>query len=206
MKKFPFVCLLALFVACFSVRAQAQSEALVKAFSEAYAQEAIGNYAKAIEGLKKSYDAKSYELNLHLGWLYFLTGNHNESVNYYQKCLDLRPMSIEARLAYVQPVAELGNWDQVLAQYAKILEIDPQNSLVNYRTGLIYYNRTDYKTAEKYFEKVINLYPFDYYSLLYQGWTKYFLNKPVEAKALFQRVLMYSPEDASAKEGLGMIK
>jgi tetratricopeptide (TPR) repeat protein len=188
------------------LRAQANEDVIVQAFSEAYAMEAVGNYPQAIASLKKVYDPKSYELNVHLGWVHHLTGNHNESIKYYQKCLDLRPLSIEARMALVEPAAELGNWDQVLAQYAKILEIDPQHSVANYRSGLIYYNRADYKTAERFFEKVINLYPFDYHALLYQGWTKYFLGKTSEAKTLFLHVRMYSPDDASAKEGLSLIK
>jgi len=38
------------------------------------------------------------------------------------------------------------------------------------------------------------------------GWNYYFLGKYSEAKELFNRVLLYSPSDTSAKEGLGLIK
>jgi tetratricopeptide (TPR) repeat protein len=206
MKKCIFLLLAGFLAFTAEMKAQNNEEAIIRAFSEAYGHEAAGQYQQAIEALKKVYDPKSYELNVHLGWLHFSIGSHNESIKYYQKCLDIHPLSIEARMAYVEPAAQLGNWDQVLAQYAKILEVDPMHSVANYRTGLIYYNRADYKTAEKYFEKVINLYPFDYHALLYQAWTKYQLGKTSDAKILFQRVRMYSPEDASAKEGLLLIK
>jgi hypothetical protein len=42
--------------------------------------------------------------------------------------------------------------------------------------------------------------------MLMSGWNYYFLGKYSEAKELFNRVLLYSPSDASAKEGLGLIK
>lgn len=198
--------LLSLLVALSANLLHAQSEALIKAFSESYAQESRGDYAAAINTLKKAYDAGSYETNLRLGWLQYSAGSFNEATTYYQKCIDLRPMSVEARLGYVNAAAAMGNWDPVLNQYLEILKIDPKNSLVNYRAGMIYYGRKDYKTSEKYFETVVNLYPFDYSSLLMLGWSKYFLGKSQEAKVLFNKVLLYSPDDASAKEGLGLIK
>ena len=59
---------------------------------------------------------------------------------------------------------------------------------------------------KQHFEKVINLYPFDYNSLLMLGWTKYKLQEFGKAKVLFNKVLMYSPEDASAQKGLDSIE
>ena len=116
------------------------------------------------------------------------------------------PMAIEPKLGYVYPAAALGEWDKVLTKYHEILKIDPNHSSVNYKTGLIYYGKKDYKTADKYFEKVVNLYPFDYSGLLYLAWTKYFLGDTQKAKALFNKVLLYAPDDKSALEGLGLIQ
>jgi len=184
----------------------AQNAAVQEAFKSSYELEKEGEYSKAINALKKVYDDNSYELNLRLGWLHYSSGLFTEAAAYYQKGIDLKPLSIEARLGYVLPTSALGNWEQVLTTYKAILEIDPNHSLTNYRTGLIYYGRQDYKTAERYIEKVLNLYPFDYDSLLMLGWTKYFLGKRNEAKVLFNKVLLYSPEDDSALEGLDLVK
>jgi len=38
------------------------------------------------------------------------------------------------------------------------------------------------------------------------GWTSYFLGNYPQAKVLFNKALLYSPGDASAKEGLKLIK
>jgi len=83
---------------------------------------------------------------------------------------------------------------------------DPNNTLVLYRMGMISYENKDYQKAYTYFQKVVNLYPFDYYSVLMLGWTNYQLGKTKEAKILFQKALLYDPTSASAKEGLSLIK
>jgi tetratricopeptide (TPR) repeat protein len=181
-------------------------EALQNAFSESYTYEYAGDYSKAAEALKKVYDASSYETNLRLGWLTYMSGLFNESIAYYQKAIALMPYAIEPRLGIVNPASAMGNWDQVKAQYAEILKTDPNNTLVNYRMGLIAYGKSDYASAFKYFEKVINLYPFDYDSMIMFAWTNYKLGKLREAKVLFNKVLLMKPKDSSALEGLGLIK
>lgn len=184
---------------------QAQS-AKHDAFKESYAQEKEGKYSDAIKTLKNVYDEQSYELNLRLGWLHYMAGRFSEATTYYQKCMELFPMAIEPKLGYVYPAAALGSWDKVKAQYKDILAIDPNNTVVNYRVGLMHYGKKEYKSAAKYFEKVLNLYPFDYDSLLMLAWSQYFLGDGAKAKALFNKVLLYSPNDKSAQEGLDLIK
>jgi len=156
--------------------------------------------------LKEVYNEDSYEINLRLGWLNYLSGLFTESMPYYQKCIQLKPMSIEARLGIVNPAASVGNWTQVEKAYNEILEIDPENSTVNYRMGVIYYGKEDYNTAFRYLEKVVNHFPFDYDSVIMLAWTNYKLGKFREAKVLFQKALLIRPGDKSAAEGLGLIK
>jgi len=151
------------------------------------------------------YDEKSYEINLRLGWLTYLSGSFIESTSYYNRAISLMPYAIEPRLGAVYPLSAMGNWDQVIDHYKKILATDPQNSLVNYRMGVIYYNREEYKTSHQYLEKVVNLYPFDIDGLVMLAWCKYRLKQFREAKILFQRALMHTPGNASAREGLSLL-
>lgn len=184
----------------------AQTDKLTTAFWKSYEYETKKDYGTAISVIKEAYDAKSYEANLRLGWLYYEAGQYKESISFYQIAIQLMPYSIEAKFGYVYPAAALGNMEQVIAQYKKILEIDPQNQTANYRMGLIYYDRKDYTTAYKHFEKVVNLYPFGYDALLMYAWTNYQSGKTREAKILFNKVLMLSPGDVSATKGLSLIK
>jgi len=176
------------------------------AFQKSYIQEATGEYLGAIASLKEVYDEKSYEINLRLGWLTYQSGGFTESKAYYNKAVTLMPYSLESRLGLVYPLAALGNWTEVLAQYDKILEISPNNSIVLHRLGLIYYGRGDYETARKYFDKVLNLYPFDYDALTMAAWTYLKLNNLREAKILFQKALLNTPNGTSAVEGLDLLK
>jgi tetratricopeptide (TPR) repeat protein len=176
------------------------------AFTESYEKEKSGQYDDAAKALKVYYDANSYEINLRLGWLTYLQGQFTESLGYYNKAIELMPYAIEPRFGVVLPASSLGNWDAVIAQYNKILTIDPNSTVTLYRLGLISYDKKDFNLAYKYFEKVVNLYPFDYQSVLMLAWTNFKLGKTREAKILFNKALLYSPEDASAKEGLGLIK
>lgn len=179
---------------------------LQEIFEKTYELEYSGEYSKAISLLKDVYNEESYETNLRLGWLTYLSGNFTEAIPYYQKSIQLKPLSVEARLGLVYPASSIGNWTQVENAYNEILEIDPQNSLVNYRMGLINYGREDYTASSLYFQKVINLYPFDYDGTIMMAWTNFKLEKQREAKVLFQKALLIRPNDESALEGLEFLK
>ncbi len=179
---------------------------LITAFSDSYAKEKEGKYAEAVNVLKAYYNANSYEINLRLGWLTYMQGQFTESMGYYNKAIELMPYAIEPRLGIALPASAMGNWDLVISNYNKILSIDPNNTQTLYRMGIISYERKDYKLAYQYLEKVVNLYPWDHDSVLMFAWTNLRLGKTREAKTLFNKALLFNPEDVSAKEGLGLIK
>lgn len=186
--------------------AQATDEKELAAFKTSYSLETKSEFTKAIAVMKEVYREDSYEINIRLGYLCYEAGQFTQSMTYYQNAISLKPYSIEAKLGYVLPASGLGNWDQVIVQYKKVLEIDAQNSLVNFRMGMIYYSRKDYPTAQKYFERVMNLYPFDYDSVVMNAWSYLQMGKLREAKILFTKALLIRPDDSSALEGLGLIK
>lgn len=187
------------------VNAQDQ-KATQEAFSKSYTLETGKKYNEAIEVLKSLNTSENYPVQLRLGWLLYSAKRYDESVAAYKKAADLMPAAIEPLLALVNPLATQKKWEELEKNHLNILKIDPKNSLTNFRLGQIYYNRKEYAKAEKYFSTSLNLYPFDYDSMLMSGWNYYFLGKYSEAKELFNRVLLYSPFDTSATEGLGLIK
>lgn len=176
------------------------------AFQDSYIQEATGEITAAVHSLKNVYDEKSYELNLRLGWLSYQAGNFTESVAYYSRAIDLMPYAVEPRFGIVYPGAAMGNWSMVIKQYEKILEITPNNSIAMHRLGLIYYGREEYETARRYFEKVVNLFPFDYDGLTMLAWANFKLQNLREARVLFQKALLNTPSGSSALEGLELLE
>jgi tetratricopeptide (TPR) repeat protein len=176
------------------------------AFTESYAHEKEGDYKKAIDDLKAVYRDDSFPINIRLGWLSYMSGFFTESMAYYQKSINLKPLALDARFGFVYPASAMGKWEQVRKQYVDILDIDPQNTTANYRLGSIYYGNGEYETALKHFEKVVNLYPFDYDALVMYAWTHLQLGKYREAGVLFKQALMNQPDGQSAKEGLEALK
>lgn len=180
---------------------RAQSADQSAAFAASYVAEGKGEYPDAIAALKNAY-INSYEQNLRLGWLYFLAKNYAASATYYQKAVEQRPAALEPRLGLVKPLNALNQLDKLLKLYADILSIDPQNTQANYWTGVIYLNRRAYDKAARHFERVVNLYPFDYDATLSLAWTYLNLGRKPDARALYQRVLLIRPGDTDAQAGL----
>lgn len=194
-------------LALFTLAGYAQNYTKIReAFKESYTLENEGDYSSAIDKVKEVYDEDSYEVNLRLGWLNYNAGMYTESASFYRRAISLMPYSIEAKFGLALPVYAQGNVDEVIRIYKDILKIDAKNYTANYRLGTIYYGKEDYTTAFNYFEKLVNMYPFDYDALHMFGWTNYRLGKMREAKVLFNKALMNKPDDSSAKEGLEMIK
>lgn len=194
--------ILTLFISSAVMQVVAQSDAEIqKAFSASYTAENKAKYTAAISAITGVYNEKSYELNLRMGWLFYLSKNYSGSAGYYLKAINLKPSSIEARFGYIKPLSSLESWDKVLEQYDIILKSDPQNTVANYWVGVIQYNRKKYDVAARYFEKVINLYPFDYDANHMLGWADLMMGKKSEAKNFFSRALMIKPGDSSAADG-----
>ncbi len=179
--------------------------AITKAFEESYTLEQKGEYKQAIIKMKSVYIPRGYEINLRLGWLHYYAGYYSVSTTYYQVAVDLMPYSIEAKFGLAKPLTALKKWDSAIKIYKDILELDPMNSIANYQLGTIYYNKKDYNNAYKYYEIVANAYPFDYDATLMFAWTNYYLGKSREAKILFKKVLLISPNNQSALKGLKLI-
>lgn len=187
------------------VCAQEQSS-IIAAYQESYILEDSGKYIKAIQPLMVYYEKDSYELNIRIGWLYYNAGNYPSSRRYYMVATKLLPYSIEAKLGLALPLSGLGNWDQVIDLYQEVLDIDPNNSLVNYRLGSIYYYRQEYDLAYNFLERVVNQYPMDYDSVILFAWTNLKLSKLREAKILFKKALLLHPDAESPQEGLKLIQ
>ena len=185
----------------------AQSDARIQsAFAESYKSELTGNYSMSVSELRSVYIDDNYSMNARLGWLLFLSKQYPESVNYYAKAIKLKPYAIEARFGMIKALNALESWDLVKEEYEAILKIDDQNTTSLYWLGVLLYNRKDYDNAAKNFEKIVNLYPMDYGSVIMLAWTRLYQGKTADAKVLFNQALLLSPNDSSATSGLNQIK
>jgi tetratricopeptide (TPR) repeat protein len=178
----------------------------LEAFSESYKAETGENYSVSISSLRAVYRADDYAVNVRLGWLFLLSKQYTESVSYYDMAIKLKPYAIEARFGMIKALNALESWDKVKEQYEAILKIDPQNTTSLYWLGILLYNRKDFDNAARNFEKIVNLYPMDYGSVIMLAWTRLYQGKKSDAKVLFNHALLLSPNDASATSGLNQLK
>ncbi len=193
-----YVIILALALYCFSSKAQQASES---AFAKSYSFEYETQYGKAISALTEAH-LESYQIDLRLGWLYYLSKDYIKSEQYYRKAIAWEPASIEARFGLVLPLSTLGNWNNVLSVYLEIIKLDPNNSIANYRLASIYYARKDYANAAQYVAKVLKLYPFDYDSNLLTGKILMAQAKNADAKKYFIKALEYNTQSEEAKAAI----
>lgn len=185
----------------------AQNEDVVNAaFASSYRAEAAGNYSVAVSEVRAVYKPESYNTNARLGWLLFLSKQYTESVNYYDRAIKLKPYCLESRFGMIKSLNALESWDRVKEQYESILKIDGQNTTALYWLGVLLYNRKQYDDAARNFEKVVNLYPMDYGSVIMLGWSRYYQNRPADARLLFNQALLLSPNDPSATQGINLLK
>lgn len=173
------------------------------AYAKSYEQEYTKEYVKAIDAMQVVYSENSYDVNLRMGWLHYITGEYLKSKEYYNKAIALSKKSVEARLGLVNVLAALQNWNEVLSVYQDILAVDPNNSTANYQVAVIYFVRKDYVKAEQYVSKVHDLYPFDYSSNVLLAKIKIQSGDKSAAKKHLYKALNYSP---SATEVSDLLK
>lgn len=110
-----------------SLNSVAQSnKPLIAVFKQSYEYEATKNYEAAINVINSLYSESSYEINLRLAWLYYLSGKQKESVSYYQKAVGIMPVATEPLWGMVNAYAKQEDWSSVEKTYLNILKIDPK--------------------------------------------------------------------------------
>ncbi len=193
--KIAFISLLLLTVNSF---AQDSNKAVQSAFSKSYEYENTYKYDEAIKVLQTLATSSPYEVNIRLGWLNYLKGEHTQAVAFYKKAIASNPASIEARLGVANPLSYLGNWDEITNQYIAILKVDPKNYTANYRLALIYYNSKKGTKAITYINTINTLYPFDYDVNLLFAKINIALGNITQAKNALNKCLLYNPAAVEA--------
>jgi tetratricopeptide (TPR) repeat protein len=201
------ILIIAAILATTITNAQEISEQQTTAFETSYTAEATKNYDNAIAVLKAPgiYNERSYETNLRLGWLYYEKADNANAQVYYKLACIANANSIEALLGYVYPLVAVQNWAAVFETYQKILTLDPNHSLVNYRIALMYFYKKDYANTEKHVKKVLDHYPFDYDCLVLMAQTKVATGKLSEAKTCYLHAQLYNPTNEDIKKALSKL-
>lgn len=197
-------CIMMVLAASLSLNAQILMDPVEAALKVSYAAEAKGDYQAAIKALTAlgSSANSAYIAQLRLGWLNTCAKEYQQSASYYKKAVQLAPLAIEPLLGQMlaQQLAE--NTEEAMRTGNAILRRDPNNYTAISRLAWMYYMKRDYKQAALLYRKLVGLYPSDTEMLLGLGFALKYSGEKKDADRQFNTVLLLSPDNARALEGL----
>ena len=166
-----------------------------------------GRTKGAITNIKKSLqlESEAYNPNMILGQILSEEGSA-ECLKYYDKAVEIDPLSIEAVYAKALFLQENKREEEALKEYTKIISISPQFQDAHYNTGYIYFKKGDYERAKKSFVAAIRVSPAFAKAYYMRGYCDEKLGDKKAAKADYQRALNFDPELSLANEGLERVK
>jgi tetratricopeptide (TPR) repeat protein len=187
-----------------SGRAETASPVLTGALQESYDAEKSKDYAKAIEPLEKlgTSGNSDYIVQYRLGWLNYCNKQYDESISHYKKAVQLAPNAVEPLLALMTVQMAAVKNDDALRTGQSVLTRDPNNYTATSRVAWLCYLQQDYRRAASLYRKLVTLYPTDTEMLLGLGYALKKAGDTKEGDACFQKVLLLSPDNARALEGL----
>ena len=113
---------------------------------------AIASYQKAL-----LYNPGNPKVHMSLGKIYYgEKGLYYESVNSYQKAIDLDPQFLDARMGLGEVYEDKGLYQEAIREYRKVVELDPQHTGGLYNLALVY-EKVDPKEAIARWERYIQV-------------------------------------------------
>lgn len=181
----------------------AAADEVPELFLESYALESSYRYEAALARVSEVPAAgeDAYLVHLRSGWLLYLLGRYQESVTAYSAATDVQP-SVEARLGLTLPLVSLRRWSDVEALCLQVLEEAPGNYTAMSRLAYARFNQGRYAESAAAYEAVLAQYPGDLEMRAGLGWSRLRQGDTAAAREAFAAVLRYSPDHASALEGI----
>jgi tetratricopeptide (TPR) repeat protein len=175
-----------------------------QAYQQSYDLEAQGKNDAALgalDGLPPSLK-QSYVASFRRGWLLYRLGRHEEAVASYAKATAAQPSSIEAKVGRLAPLIALRRWNDLEAGAREVLREDPRNYTANIRLAFALYNQGRYGEAEAAYRGLSAAYPSEGDVRGGLGWSLLKLGRTADAAAVFSEVLVFSPRNALALDGV----
>lgn len=184
--------------------AQISTDPVEVALKASYAAEATGDYQAAIKALTSvgASANSSYIAQLRLGWLNYCAKEYQQSATYYKKAVQLAPLAIEPLLGQMLAQQLSENTEEAMRTGNAILRRDPNNYTATSRLAWMYFVKRDYKQSSILYRKLVGLYPTDTEMLLGLGFALKYSGEKKDADKQFNTVLLLSPDNSRALEGL----
>jgi type IV pilus assembly protein PilF len=162
---------------------------------EAYLRQ--GKYSAALKELLKTeaLAPDDYFLQEDLGLVYYFKGKQDLAIRHYKKALALKADYAPARNNLGNAYLEKREWDKAIEQYeivvSDLVYATPHYPLSN--LGLAYYEKKEYRLAEKYFLKALKIEQ-DFDRALYGlGKTYMAMGRVTDAVVKLERAALVTP-------------
>lgn len=176
--------------------------------TRSYTLEAQGKYADALTALETISGSfrNSYLFSLRRGWLCYCTRKHSDAITHYQRAGRLSSRALEPILGLMLPQLALGRWKDLETTAGRALRLDPRNKTAQGQLAYAYYMTARYPLAERYYRKVLTLYPSDADIRAGLGWSLLKQGNRAAASSEFRRVLEIYPGHKTASQGLKLVQ
>ena len=175
--------------------------------TDSYNAETARNYARALQIMEdlNTTDPNDSFYNLRIAWLQYLLGRYNDSLKNYQKSYNIFP-SLDAQTGILNCQLALGLWNDAHIQAEQILKKYPQNMLVLGKAAYATYMLQDYQATANYYQRIIDIFPWDMESRGYLVNNLYLAKDIENARKHYQILKKYAPDSAMAKEYSNIFK
>jgi len=180
------------------------SAAAVDIWAESYRLEALTRYEEAAQVLQPALnkDSKNEFVLLRMGWLNYLSGNHNSAMDYYKKALAINSKSLDAKLGLVLPLLAQQRWNEAAKYCQEALEVAPWNYYAHIRLMVAEEGLRQWQTLAKHATEVNVRFPSDATVLVYLARANRWLGNNRAAKDAYQNVLERVPGHIEALQFL----
>lgn len=165
------------------------------AWTKSYTLEAGKRYAEAIAALDAipAGDADAQLALLRKGWLNYLLGQYNDSVELYKQAVQQSPKSLDAALGATLPLLAQQRWQEAALYAKQVLEVAPYHYTASLRLLLALEGARDWSEMKKVSEDLAERYPTDATALVYLARSYAWLGDKAEAKKAYSSVLSRIP-------------
>jgi tetratricopeptide (TPR) repeat protein len=201
------LCLLAGLVLAAGAAGQQAPQApdIAGAYKRSLDYERVQDYQNAIRALAPVYEAtpNAYTVNLRMGWLFYLNGNHANATTHYEVATRAAPMALEPKLGHLLPLLAQGRWTEAETLAYQVVSVDHFNYYGNLRLAIALRMQGKTDAAYQIALKMTGAYPSDVLQLTELAQIQDARGEKAEARRIFGEVLLLDPENQTARRYLG---
>ncbi len=128
-----------------------------------------------------------------------LQGRYEHAITYYDKALEIDPLSVNATNNKGVALYALGKFNDSISYFDKALEIDPTNVKAMYNKGNALYTIGKSDEAIAYYDKALDIDPNNVHALMDKANLLANLHKYVEAIQYYDKILQIDPNNTLAQ-------